>query len=436
MVHGRIAKIFLSGLALLTLAACATAPKAKREIAKRKTKSAVAREIQREFSSLQRDLRTKENIPLAGAADAASLAATTTVPPKEFVGPVSQQVQDASLRTPHIIPHEVVQIDQPQIQEKQVQEKPKPVPVLVNPEFATGEIATDEDAEVTVLPSGPLKSLKNFEDKGARLSKSTESSMVFELPVTYNARVRRWIVYFQTEGRQSFRRWLERSTRWLPYIHNELEASNMPLDLMYVALVESGFQPDAVSPAGAVGMWQFIRDTGSRYGLRNNWWIDERRDVYKSTRAAINYMSDLHKMFGSWYLVAASYNMGENGVKRLIRRHNSNDFWYLADKGVLPEETKNYVPKIIAAMLMAKAPALYGFRDLQYDQPYMFDYFEAPGGTDLGNLANFLGVSSRYLRELNPELTHGLIPPHVRAHRIRIPKGATATVAKYVEILK
>ncbi len=415
---------------LAVLASCASAPKSPR-LAPRK-KLTLKREIQNQFATLQKEIREKKSYSenaLAMRDEAAKAAAMPKEGSNNFMGPSRvQYAENASLRTPHVVPHEINQIDVPQLPEKKV-------PVLVNPEFASGEIANDENAELTVLPTGPLKNLNNFEDKSARL-KTSSQTMVFELPVTYNARVRRWINYFQTEGRSSFRRYLERSTRWLPYIHNELEAARMPMDVMYVALVESGFMPDAMSPAGAVGMWQFIRETGKRYGLRNSWWIDERRDVYKSTRAAISYMTDLNKMFGSWYLVAASYNMGENGVKRLIKRHNSNDFWELADRGALPDETVNYVPKIIAAMLIAKAPALYGFRDLQYSQPYVFDYFEAPGGTDLGNLANFLGVSGQYLRELNPELLHGLIPAHVRSHRIRIPKGAVTTVAKYVELVK
>jgi membrane-bound lytic murein transglycosylase D len=435
MFSMQIVKTTLLTAMVATLAACATSPKAKRVVTRSKHTS-FKREIQSELVNLQNELRDGKVNPESALAlrnEAAKAAAMPKEGSTDFMGPSRvQMAENASLHTPHLVPYDINQIDTPQITGQLPEKK---IPVLVNPEFAAGEIANDENAEITVLSTGPLKSLKNFEDKSAKL-KTSSQTMVFELPVTYNARVRRWINYFQTEGRQSFRRYLERSTRWLPYIHNELEAAHLPMDIMYVALVESGFMPDAASPAGAVGMWQFIRDTGKRYGLRNSWWIDERRDVYKSTRAAVRYMTDLHKMFGSWYLVAASYNMGENGVQRLIKRHNSNDFWELADRGALPDETVNYVPKIIAAMLIAKAPALYGFRDLQYSQPYVFDYFEAPGGIDLGNLANYLGVSSQYLRELNPELLHGLIPAHVRSHRIRIPKGAVTTVAKYVDLVK
>lgn len=290
-----------------------------------------------------------------------------------------------------------------------------------NTDVAIGVKAADETVTANANPS--TKSKKE---------KLSEAHLIFDFPVTYNARVRKWIRYFQTTGRSSFRRWLERSTRYIPYIHSELRRAGLPTDIAYVAMIESGFSSSAVSHANAMGMWQFIAPTGERYGLSVDWWIDERRDYEKATKAAIGYMSDLFEQFGSWYLVAASYNMGENGVRRLIKRHNTNSFWDLADRGALPEETRNYVPKMLAAMLMAKAPALYGFRDMEFHVPFAFEYYNAPGGTDLINLANHLGVSERSLTELNPELLKGFIPREVKSHRIRIPKGSRSAVAMYL----
>ncbi|MDZ4082501.1 MAG: transglycosylase SLT domain-containing protein [Bdellovibrionales bacterium] len=269
-------------------------------------------------------------------------------------------------------------------------------------------------------------------DEIIKKTKVNEAHLIFDFPVTYNARVRKWIRYFQTTGRSSFRRWLERSTRYIPYIHSELKRAGLPTDIAYVAMIESGFSSSAVSHANAMGMWQFIAPTGERYGLNVDWWIDERRDYEKATKAAIGYMSDLFDQFGSWYLVAASYNMGEGGVRRLIKRHKTNSFWDLADRGALPEETRNYVPKMLAAMLIAKAPALYGFRDLEFHVPFAFEFYNAPGGTDLINLANHLGVSERSLTELNPELLKGFIPRDIKSHRIRIPKGSRSAVAMYL----
>lgn len=260
----------------------------------------------------------------------------------------------------------------------------------------------------------------------------SEAHLIFDFPVTYNSRVRKWIKYFQTSGRPTFRRWLERSSRYIPGIQAEMRQANLPQDLAYVAMIESGFSSSASSHASAIGMWQFIAPTGRRYGLEYDWWIDERRDFEKSTKAAIGYMKDLFEQFGSWYLVAASYNMGENGVRRLINRYKTNSFWDLADRGALPEETRDYLPKMLAAMLIAKAPALYGFRGLEFQAPYSYDSLNVPGGTDLINLANHLGVSERALTELNPELLKAFIPREVKTHRIRIPKGSKIAVSQYV----
>lgn len=293
------------------------------------------------------------------------------------------------------------------------------------------EVPRSEIPQVEIGLAAADKAVERVENRVVR-QKVDEAHLIFDFPVTYNARVRKWIRYFQTTGRPSFRRWLERSTRYIPYIQTELKRAGLPTDIAYVAMIESGFSSSAVSHAHAMGMWQFIAPTGKRYGLDVEWWIDERRDFEKATQAAIGYMSDLFEQFGSWYLVAASYNMGEGGVRRLIKRHKTNSFWDLADRGALPEETRNYVPKMLAAMLIAKAPALYGFRDLNFQLPFAFEVFDAPGGTDLVALASHLGVSERSLTELNPELLKGFIPREVKSHRIRIPKGSRNAVAQFL----
>lgn len=277
-----------------------------------------------------------------------------------------------------------------------------------------------------------LKTLRSLENSHLEVSTSSnETPFIFDIPVTYNARVSSWIRFFQSEGRKSFKTWLERSARYVPVIEDELTRAGLPQDLVYVAMIESGFRPDAVSHMGAMGMWQFISSTGQRYGLHIAWWLDERRDFAKSTHAAISYMKDLNEQFGSWYLVTASYNMGETGVRRLMKKYATNNFWELADRRALPRETTDYVPKIIAATLIAKAPALYGFRDLDYQVPLAFDMVRVPGGTDLVNLAGYLGVSSKYMMELNPELTRGFIPREVSGHQIRVPKGSTLMVSQF-----
>lgn len=299
--------------------------------------------------------------------------------------------------------------------------------------------AANDTILVGSLPKVPpkpeiLKKLSVLESSGLQLSKPNETPFIFDIPVTYNERVRTWIKYFQKDGRMTFRNWLERSSRYLPVVQYELAHAGLPQDLAYVAMVESGFSPGATSPAGAKGMWQFIPETGRRYGLRIDWWVDERRDFHKATKAAIHYMSDLYTQFNSWYLVTASYNMGEHGVRRLIQRHKTTNFWELAEMGALPQETCDYLPKIIAAMLISKAPALYGFRDLDYQMPLSFESITVPGGTDIVNLATYLGVSERYLKDLNPELIKGLIPGTVRGHRIRVPKGSMLAVSQFIRL--
>lgn len=311
--------------------------------------------------------------------------------------------------------------------------KPKPAPSVAPPP----QVAKKEETAKTIpefVPSEPLKRLDLLEDSKLEFSKSTDTPLFFDIPVTYNAQVRSWLRYFQTTGRTTFKRWLERSARYMPLIQYELTQAGLPQDLAYVAMIESGFVPHARSHAGALGMWQFIAPTAKRYGLKIDWWIDERQDFLKSTRAAIRYMSDLYRQFGSWYLVAASYNMGENGVRRLIKKHGTRNFWELAARGALPLETRNYVPKIIASILISKAPALYGFRDLEYQLPLSYETVTVPGGTDIVNLAAYLGVSSKYLLGLNPELLKGFIPREVQSHEIRVPKGAVTAVAQYIRL--
>jgi membrane-bound lytic murein transglycosylase D len=296
------------------------------------------------------------------------------------------------------------------------------------------QLQLNQDIDASIGAGEGLIQINDLDASDLQLSQSSETPLIFDIPVTYNARVSHWIRYFQTSGRSSFRNWLQRSSRYMPLIQYELTKANMPLDLGYVVMIESGFRTDALSHAHAMGLWQFIPATGRRYGLKIDWWIDERRDFVKSTRAAIAYMTDLFKQFDSWYLVAASYNMGENGVRRLINKYGNNNFWDLAELGALPRETRDYVPKIIAATLISKAPSLYGFRELEYQMPLSYESIMVPGGTDLINLAAYLGVSEKSLKELNPELIKGFIPRTVRSHRIRVPKGSSLTVAQYIRL--
>lgn len=417
----------------LGAAGCATTPRSPGPSSSPKKLSATNRATRAEIRDLAEDLQALavlrkawgdsfESEDLKGPLNAKRLAKILLANPEEYSIKAPSILDELrQSKASDIAQASVTPADAPKI----AASKPIRLPARVSPS------PIEPGRGLNEAPPA-LKKLETLGHSKMQFSTSTDTPLIFDIPVTYNPRVSQWIRYFQTEGRSSFRRYLERSARYLPIIQDELTRAGLPQDLVYVAMVESGFRPDAVSHAAAMGLWQFIAPTGRQYGLAIDWWIDERRDFHKSTRAAIAYMSDLYEQFNSWYLVAASYNMGETRVRRLIERHRTNDFWSLADQNVLPRETTDYVPKIIAAMLISKAPALYGFRDLEYHMPMAYEMTRVPGGTDLINLAGYLGISEKYLQELNPELIKGFIPREVRGHTIRIPKGASTMVAQFI----
>lgn len=287
-------------------------------------------------------------------------------------------------------------------------------------------------AQAAIDPVKPValslkQKLKLLEEKQTHKT----DHFIFDLPVTYNKKVSQWISFFQVRGKNFFREWLEKSTKYMPLLQSELKKAGLPTDLAYMVMIESGFSSQAVSSAQAVGPWQFIQSTGANYGLQQNWWLDERRDIKKSTLAAIRYLKDLNNEFGSWYLVAASYNMGENGLRRQIKKHGTRDYWELVKKGALPQETQDYVPKILAAMMIAKAPNLYGFRDIDAQFPLQYEMVFAPPGTDIDQLADHLSVTRKSMRELNAELFLGYIPKTAMGHYVRIPLGSLAVAREF-----
>jgi len=253
----------------------------------------------------------------------------------------------------------------------------------------------------------------------------------FDIPITYNKPVKYWLKHFRTKGKPWVSTWLKRSNKYLPLMKSKLANHGLPQDLAYIAMIESGFSATAVSSASAVGYWQFIKPTATSYGLKINWWIDERRDFVKSTDAAANYLSDLYKLYGDWYLTAAAYNMGETRLNKLIKRHKTKNFWALSKKRDFPTETKHYIPKLLASVLISKAPGFYGFGNIVRDRPYRYEYYFVPGGTDLHNLAYSLNVERGFFTKLNPELKRGFVPKKVALHKIRIPKGYGVKVRSY-----
>ncbi len=251
-----------------------------------------------------------------------------------------------------------------------------------------------------------------------------ESLPESDIPLTVNAKVDFFISYFQTDGRKAFARWLSRSERYIPMMKEILKKEGLPEDLVYLAMIESGFSPRARSSANAVGPWQFISGTGKRYSLRIDSWIDERRDPIKSTVAAAMYLKELYSLFNKdWYLAAAGYNAGENKILRAIDMYNSRDFWQLSQGSYLKRETKDYVPKLLAAAIIAKDPARYGFADVAYLPPIEFDLVTVPAQTDLDVIASITGVSGENIRELNPALKKWSTPPDYPNYELKLPKG-------------
>jgi membrane-bound lytic murein transglycosylase D len=257
----------------------------------------------------------------------------------------------------------------------------------------------------------------------------------FDIPIVINAKVEQFIQYFQTTARKAFSNWLARSEKYIPFMRNHLKENGLPEDLVYMALIESGFNPYAYSRSKASGPWQFIYLTGKRYGLRSNWWIDERRDPEKSTIAAAKYLKDLYDMFECWYLAAAGYNAGEGKIAEAMKRYQTEDFWELIKYRYLKQETKDYVPQMIAAALIAKDPERYGFVGIEYQEPLHYDKVRVPEVTDLRLIARACEVSVDEIRELNPELSRWCTPPNFPDYEIKIPFGKKELFLKNFETL-
>jgi membrane-bound lytic murein transglycosylase D len=253
-------------------------------------------------------------------------------------------------------------------------------------------------------------------------------------------RVAYYLDYFTGRGHNTFQLWLDRMPRFEGYARTQMAANDLPEDLVYLALIESGFSPIAVSRASAVGMWQFMRATGRGYGLRVDTWVDERRDPIKATDAAARHLKDLTDRFGSHLLAAAAYNGGQGRVGRGVTRIASQGggdavdpesdemFFELADAQLLKRETRDYVPKLIAAALIAKAPERYDFERPEPVEPFPRDSVVVQGGTGLDLIAELAGTTLEVIRDLNPHILRGITPPG-SSYPVRLPAGMSRSVA-------
>ncbi len=267
------------------------------------------------------------------------------------------------------------------------------------------------------IPEGPV-------DPRLRTSAEGEvQDLPHDVPLTVNDTVLAFLNFFTktTKGRAVIETGLRRAGRYRPMIERVLREEGMPNDLMYLAQAESAFQPQALSSAGARGLWQFMSFRGQEYGLEHSWWVDERQDPEKSTRAAAHHLRDLYDMFGDWYLAMAAYDSGPGNVQKAVERTGYADFWELYKRNVLPKETRNYVPIILALTLIGKDPSRYGL-EVEPDNPLRTDTVQLTHAIDLRLIADTLDVDVDTLRSMNPQLLH-LVTPASGTFALHLPEG-------------
>ncbi len=255
----------------------------------------------------------------------------------------------------------------------------------------------------------------------------------FSDEVSGHPKVRYFIELFSNRERTFFAKILARSGRYLPMIANVLSDEGLPEELAYLALIESAFQTGATSSQGAVGLWQFVPSTARMYGLRIDAWVDERRDPEKSTRAAAAYLKQLHSHYGRWFLATAAYNAGPGAIDKAMQKSGAKDFWTLSRKAKISDETRNFVPKFVAAAIIATNPETYGFEDLQYETPLEYETVEIRRSMRLGTLAEMAQADVSTIRELNPALLRKATPPTATPFTVKLPVGKSRLFAKAYE---
>ena len=365
----------------------------------------------------------------SGPAPAKPLSADIKVPvaPKPAV-PVAQ-------KSPAPAPKPAVaEVKQPTVEVKQTNtEQAKAAAAPIAPK-ETGQpvLAIDSDEPASFIKDDDSEVIEDKEEAApsaapgpvAVLSSQDPDVMKMNTKSADMSPIEKSVRYFSVSVKKHFNQWLERSGKYVGLMKSILRENYLPEDLVFLALIESGFNPKAYSPASASGPWQFIRGTATRYGLRIDRWVDERRDPIKSTKAAAAYLKDLYGMFGNWPLAMASYNSGEGNVARAVKRNDTLDFWELRKTRSLPSETKEYIPKFIAAKMIANNPESYGFNDIQYDQPFEFDEVVLSNCVDLDVVAKCCNVPVSEIKDLNPELIRGCTPPNLPSYNLRVPKGS------------
>lgn len=266
------------------------------------------------------------------------------------------------------------------------------------------------------------------------LAVSEAINSIYHLPIIRNEKVESHIRFFNIAIRDRFEQWLTRLSRYKPLVENIFSEFNLPSDLIFLSLVESGFNPHAYSRARATGPWQFMKGTAKLYGLRVDKYVDERRDPIKSTVAAARYLRDLYDLFGTWPLAMAAYNAGEGKVMRALQKARAETYWEISQTKLLRRETKEYVPRFMAAAIIAKNPDQYGFLQEPID-PHQFEEVIVDRPLHLQAIATATGIPFAELRRLNPELRLDVTPPDDQAYHLKVPVGKKAAVEQALETL-
>jgi membrane-bound lytic murein transglycosylase D len=296
--------------------------------------------------------------------------------------------------------------------------------------LATGDGFTEtrtEPASIDELLAGTFDTTPPTERTTEAVAADLET-ITHDVPIPVNAKVLRYVEAFQGRLRDFLTEGLSRGAQYLPMIQSVFRAEGLPLDLAYVPLIESAFKPTALSRAKARGVWQFMRGTALENGLQADWYIDERADPQKATVAAAKYLKMLYGMFGDWHLAMASYNGGPGRVQRALSRSRKDDFWAVsANTRYLPRETREYVPMILAAIVIAKNPSQYGFEVLPMVAPATEPVL-VPQAVDLRRIAEWAGVAVDDIQRLNPELRRWMTPIRAGEYAVNVPAGTAARV--------
>jgi membrane-bound lytic murein transglycosylase D len=303
----------------------------------------------------------------------------------------------------------------------QTVENSNPEPDDVELENIESKVCLDE--ELVALSQTGI-----WDEKPSPNNIALPDSVVYDFPVVLNKKVDMYLNLFQNAQREQFGRWLARSAIYRPLMEKELEEAGLPKDLIYLAMIESGYNQLACSSAKAVGLWQFMQATGKQYDLQVDKYVDERRDPLKSSRAAATYLSELYKEFDDWYLAVAAYNGGPGTIRNGLKKYDVDNFWDLAGKPYLSLETKRYVPKLIAALLIAKDPEKYGFTDISYHEPLRYDAITVGPGMSFEAIALISNSTTKEIQRLNQELRLGKTPLNTDRYEVKIPV-ATADIA-------